>query len=153
MSASIKSFFFLWIHNSFPNQTPLCTISSVNNLKVHFMLIQGFPNLVLLLGEPGFDDDFCRMTLKFGYIFPLYELCNVCVCEGFVMCGCFGNMYTVLWLMFFLTWLRFFFPWQVFPCFFLSCKANARVKLAKTGHGPHSSTLIAICVVQCIVCV
>jgi len=28
---------------------------------------------------------------------------------------------------------------SVFPCFFLSCKANARVKLAKTGHGtlPH----------------
>jgi hypothetical protein len=26
-----------------------------------------------------------------------------------------------------------------FPCFFLSCKANARVNLAKTGHGPHSS--------------
>ena len=25
------------------------------------------------------------------------------------------------------------------PCFFLSCKANARVKPAKTGHGPHSS--------------
>ena len=22
--------------------------------------------------------------------------CNACVCEGFVMCGCFGNMYTVL---------------------------------------------------------
>ena len=33
-------------------------------------------------------------------------------------------------------------------CFFLSCKANARVKLAKTGHGPHSSTLVVICVVQ-----
>jgi hypothetical protein len=27
---------------------------------------------------------------------------------------------------------------------FLSCKADARVKLAKTGHGPHSSTLIVI---------
>jgi hypothetical protein len=27
---------------------------------------------------------------------------------------------------------------EVFPCFLLSCKANARVKLAKTGHGPHS---------------
>jgi hypothetical protein len=27
---------------------------------------------------------------------------------------------------------------EVFPCFFLSCKANARVKLTKTGHGPHS---------------
>jgi hypothetical protein len=24
-----------------------------------------------------------------------------------------------------------------FPCLFLSCKANARVKLAKTGHGQH----------------
>jgi len=28
---------------------------------------------------------------------------------------------------------------EVFPCFFLSCKANARVYLAKTVHGPHSS--------------
>jgi hypothetical protein len=28
---------------------------------------------------------------------------------------------------------------EVFPCFFLSCKANARVKPAKTGHGQHSS--------------
>jgi len=28
-----------------------------------------------------------------------------------------------------------FFTWsEVFPCFFLSCKANARVKLAKKGH-------------------
>jgi hypothetical protein len=32
-------------------------------------------------------------------------------------------------------------------------KANAREKLAKTGHGPHSSTLVVICVVLCIVCV
>jgi len=30
---------------------------------------------------------------------------------------------------------------EVFPCFFLSCKANARVQLAKTVHGPHSSQL------------
>jgi hypothetical protein len=39
-----------------------------------------------------------------------------------------------------------------FPCFFLSCNANARVKLEKTGHGPHSSQLVN-CVVPCIVCV
>ena len=38
---------------------------------------------------------------------------------------------------------------EVFPCFFLSCKANARVYLVKTGHGPHSSNC---CVVLCIVC-
>ena len=37
---------------------------------------------------------------------------------------------------------------EVFPCFFLNCKANARVKLAKTGHGPHFSTLVVICVVR-----
>jgi len=36
---------------------------------------------------------------------------------------------------------------EVFTCFFLGCKANARVKLAKTGHGPHYSTLFVICVV------
>ena len=36
---------------------------------------------------------------------------------------------------------------EVFPSFFLSRKANARVKLAKTGHGPHSSTLVVICIV------
>jgi hypothetical protein len=49
---------------------------------------------------------------------------------------------------------------EVFPCFFLSCKANVRVKLAKTGHSLHSSNLlvflccsVVICVVLCIVCV
>jgi heme/copper-type cytochrome/quinol oxidase subunit 2 len=36
---------------------------------------------------------------------------------------------------------------EVLPCFFLSCKANARVKPAKMGHGPHSSSLVVICVV------
>ena len=38
---------------------------------------------------------------------------------------------------------------EVFPYFFLGCKANARVILAKTGHGPQSSNC---CVVLCIVC-
>jgi hypothetical protein len=37
---------------------------------------------------------------------------------------------------------------EVFLCFFLSCKANARVKLAKMGHFPHSSTLVIICIVR-----
>jgi hypothetical protein len=40
-----------------------------------------------------------------------------------------------------------------FPCLFPSCKANAnaRVQIAKTGHGPHSSQLVN-CVVLCVVC-
>jgi hypothetical protein len=37
---------------------------------------------------------------------------------------------------------------EVFPYFLLSCKANARAKLAKTGHGPHSSTIVVIYVVR-----
>ena len=45
---------------------------------------------------------------------------------------------------------------EIFPCFFLSCKANARVKPAKMGHGPHSFNfcvvLCTFCVVLCIVC-
>jgi hypothetical protein len=31
---------------------------------------------------------------------------------------------------------------EVYLCFFLSFKANARVKLAKTGDGPHPTTLV-----------
>ena len=52
---------------------------------------------------------------------------------------------------------------EVFPYFFLSCEANARVYLAKTGHGPHSPIVVLLlllcsmyclfCVVQCTVCV
>ena len=37
---------------------------------------------------------------------------------------------------------------EVFPCIFLSCKANARVNLAKTGHAPHSSQLLC-CSMYC----
>ena len=39
---------------------------------------------------------------------------------------------------------------ELFPCFFFSCKANARVKLAETGHGPHCSQSVN-CVVLCVV--
>jgi len=43
---------------------------------------------------------------------------------------------------------------EVIPCFFLSCKANARVKPAKTGHGPHSSKMFVLfCVLFVCKCV
>jgi hypothetical protein len=41
---------------------------------------------------------------------------------------------------------------EVFPCFFLSCKVNARVSLAKTGHGPHSSQLVIVLFYVLFVC-
>jgi hypothetical protein len=34
---------------------------------------------------------------------------------------------------------------EVFPCFFLSCKANAKEKLTKTGHGPHLKKKKKLC--------
>jgi hypothetical protein len=34
------------------------------------------------------------------------------------------------------------YPTKVFPCFFLSYKANAKVKPAKTRQGPQSSKLL-----------
>jgi hypothetical protein len=118
----------------------------------------------------------------------------VCVCVGFVMCGCFSNVCTCIYCVFVLFHLCIFIlcmllfnfvsyvllllclcilivmyvlfcifcfhraNWhssatltEIFPCFFLSCKANVRVPLAKAGHGPHSSQIN--CVFLCIVCV
>ena len=61
------------------------------------------------------------------------------VCAFVCVCVCFGNIYQSSATL-----------TEVFPCFFLSCKANAGIKLAKMGHGPHSSKLVVICVVLCI---
>ena len=41
---------------------------------------------------------------------------------------------------------------EIFPCFFLIFKANARVKVAKTGQGPHSSKLIFFVLLYCYLC-
>ena len=41
---------------------------------------------------------------------------------------------------------------EVFPCFSLSCKANARVKPAKTGHGQHSSEIVVLLCVLFVLC-
>jgi hypothetical protein len=67
------------------------------------------------------------------YMYVCVCLC-VCVCLGFVMCNVCTTTFT-----------------GVFPCFFLSCKGNARVKLAKTGDGPDSSKLVVICVVLLLI--
>ena len=62
------------------------------------------------------------------------------------MRGCFGKCVGVLFNVYCTLTEVLLNLTEVFPCFFLSCEANARVKLAKTGHGPHSSTLDVICV-------
>ena len=51
-----------------------------------------------------------------------------------------------------LPWLSFLdYPDWGFSLLFLSCKANARVKLAKSGHGPHLFRIIVFYVVLVIV--
>jgi hypothetical protein len=49
---------------------------------------------------------------------------------------------SVLYILFSSCQLAFFGYPEVFPCLLLSCRANARVLLAKTGHGPHSSQIL-----------
>jgi hypothetical protein len=48
------------------------------------------------------------------------------------------NMYA-LFCIFFANWHSPATLTEIIPCFFFSCKANAGVYLAKTGHGLHSS--------------
>jgi hypothetical protein len=48
-------------------------------------------------------------------------------------------VFLLLWLCILMVCLCMATMTKVFPCFSLSCKANARVKPTKTGHGPHSS--------------
>ena len=48
-------------------------------------------------------------------------------------------VFLLLWLCILIVCLCLTTLTEVFPWFFLSCKANARVNPAKTGHGPHSS--------------
>jgi hypothetical protein len=73
----------------------------------------------------------------------------VCVCVGFVMCGYFGNNIHCPLTEVFLNLTEVFLTLNVgLRCSFLSWKVTAMVKLAKTGHGPHSSTLVVICVVR-----
>ena len=50
-------------------------------------------------------------------------------------------------LLYLLVWLLVATLTEVFPCFYLSCKVNVRVKFTKTRHGQHSSQLVVICVV------
>jgi hypothetical protein len=76
------------------------------------------------------------------YVFLILCLCIIIVMYALFCIFCFhrANWYSSATLI------------DVYPCFFLSCKANGGVYLAKKGHGRQSSHLVN-CVVLCIVCV
>jgi hypothetical protein len=85
------------------------------------------------------------VTVSFGYI--LYCVCFNLYCGGFILfcdvCVCVCVL--VICILYSEVFLNLT---EVSPCFFLGCKANARIKLAKTGHGSHSFTLVVIYVVR-----
>jgi hypothetical protein len=84
---------------------------------------------------------FCILLFSsVGYVFSLLCLCILVVIYALFCIFCFHHV----------NWHSPITLTEVFPCFSLSCKANARVYLAKTGHGPNSSQLVN-CVVLCIV--
>jgi len=99
------------------------------------------------------------------YVFSMYSMCCLCIlCVVYVFYV--FSMYSVCCLCVVYVFLCVVYVFldaatltEVFPCFFLSCKANTRVWLAKTGHGPHSPKLLCcsmyclFCVVLCTVCV
>ena len=102
------------------------------------------------------EGTYCIVTIEFGYI-----LCCVCFnlyCGGFiffVMCVCFlcvGFVICEFWY-YVICMLGFFgyTDWD-FSVIFLSCKANARVKPAKIGHGQHYSKLLVIVLFCCYLC-
>jgi len=73
---------------------------------------------------------------KPGFHILLLCMYSYCYIYVFLLLRMFCSVYSVFIVptgIFRLPWLRFF------RAFFLSCKANARAKLAKTGHGQHSS--------------
>ena len=92
--------------------------------------------LVLLWAHHIFHVSGLRVNTEI-YVFLLLCLCIliVCLCVFIVPAGTLR-----------LPWLRFF------PCFFLSCKANARVNPAKTGHGPHCSEIFVLFCVLFVLC-
>jgi len=70
---------------------------------------------------------FCILLFNFvSYVFLLLCLC-ILIDKYALFCILFANRHSPAPLT------------EVFPCFFLSCNTNARVYLAKTGHGPNSS--------------
>ena len=83
---------------------------------------------------------FIVMTMYFycyDYVFLLLWLCIFIVMT--MNSHCYDYVFSLLWLCILIVYLCMTTLTEVFPYFLFNCKANARVKPAKTGHSPHSS--------------
>jgi len=80
---------------------------------------------------------FCEAVNKFLFNTVIYVFLLLCLCIR-IVCSCIFIVLATLT--------------EGFPCFFLSCKANARVKPAKMGQGPHYSKMFVLFYVVFVLC-
>jgi hypothetical protein len=95
--------------------------------------------LLVLFYRSMYSCMFCILLFNsVSYVFILLRLCILIVMFIYSY-YCYVIVKYALFCIHFAGWHSPTTLTEVFPCFFLSCKANARIYLAKTGHGPHSS--------------
>jgi hypothetical protein len=126
------------LHRSQLSMKPLIVCAPY--LIIKYLIIvqtkQFFAQLFFLLFEIAFVKLCFRMTS------PIWRIsCKTKVRTVFVVQKYSGNQRVILNCVIMEIHIRLCMTTltEVFPCFFLSCKANARVKPARTGHGPSSS--------------
>jgi len=68
-------------------------------------------------------------------------------------CNSYCYVYELLFLYMICFVYSLFTLTEVFPCFFLSCKANVRVQDTNTGHGTHSQLSVLFFVLFVCKCV
>ena len=126
-------------------------------INTHFILSQqnGVSNIIRRLMDNMKLLLICilRVLLSHSFIFFRFYFLST-----YIWFYLFDNeiyVFLLLWLCILIVCLCMTTLTEGFPCFFLSCKANARVKSAKTGHGPHSSLFLCcsmyFCVLLCTV--
>jgi hypothetical protein len=110
-----------------------------------------FPGPRLIHSTPHILPDFFQIDFLYNLIHGLltwnglFSLlciqCSVLFCDILLLCGTVFLLCIVLFIVLVLycvcLWCMCCYPNGGFSVLFFSCKANARVQFAKTGHGPH----------------
>jgi hypothetical protein len=78
---------------------------------------------------------YVNLLCEIMYSYLNFKLFKYIFCCRLILFNNVIHVFLLTWLCIFILCLCMATPTKVFPCFFLSCKANARVKPANTGHG------------------